>query len=481
MKKTSLGDLARAFWRPALREQQAATEAAWERLPEGARGPDQVLGTVSSGCAATHGVQERCNLWCSACYLASEANQAPPLPFEEVRAQLESIREFLGPWGNTQITAGEVTLLPCDELVRILQTCRELELSPMLMTNGTVLLEDPAYLERLVLEGGLDNLAIHVDTTQAGREDGPRKDAKYGGDERLLHPLRGRFAQLLRDTRRRTNKPLAAAHTVTVTQETLDSVPDVVRWTLAHADAFRMLSFQPAANVGRTAAAGPRGGREALWARICEGLGIEANDAAWHFGDPDCSNVVLMFVVDPDGSGSDARRRLVEVTRRGARVDRWFFRRLIAGPMAGWRPAGEGWTLGAARLLGRLARAPWMLLEAAGFCLYRAWTDRGAVAAVLGGLLRAPFTRRLPRVHPFVLVVHHFMDADELATERGQERLAACAFRVPVNGEMVSMCEVNATDLRARLNDQARADQGSPRSPADPRPTATTGGSVSRR
>ena len=38
-----------------------------------------------------------------------------------------------------------------------------------------------------------------------------------------------------------------------------------------------------------------------------------------------------------------------------------------------------------------------------------------------------------------------------LATERGAERLDACAFRVPVGGRMVSMCELNATGLREEL------------------------------
>jgi hypothetical protein len=49
------------------------------------------------------------------------------------------------------------------------------------------------------------------------------------------------------------------------------------------------------------------------------------------------------------------------------------------------------------------------------------------------------------------------MDAQELATPTGRERLRACAFRVPVDGKMVSMCEVNATGLRKELTARLRS------------------------
>ena len=55
-------------------------------------------------------------------------------------------------------------------------------------------------------------------------------------------------------------------------------------------------------------------------------------------------------------------------------------------------------------------------------------------------------------VRPLLLVVHKFMSTAELQTPLGRERLAACTFKVPVDGEMVSMCEVNATDIRRHLN-----------------------------
>lgn len=50
------------------------------------------------------------------------------------------------------------------------------------------------------------------------------------------------------------------------------------------------------------------------------------------------------------------------------------------------------------------------------------------------------------------MMVHGFMDAVELATPLGQERLAACVFKLPVGGRVVSMCEMNATELRRQVN-----------------------------
>jgi hypothetical protein len=42
------------------------------------------------------------------------------------------------------------------------------------------------------------------------------------------------------------------------------------------------------------------------------------------------------------------------------------------------------------------------------------------------------------------------MSRDELETPLGRERLAHCVFHVPVDGELVSMCEVNALGVRER-------------------------------
>jgi hypothetical protein len=52
------------------------------------------------------------------------------------------------------------------------------------------------------------------------------------------------------------------------------------------------------------------------------------------------------------------------------------------------------------------------------------------------------------RIDGFTVVSHHFMSPAELETDLGNERLSACLFRLPINGEMVSMCHVNAGRVR---------------------------------
>jgi len=71
----------------------------------------------------------------------------------------------------------------------------------------------------------------------------------------------------------------------------------------------------------------------------------------------------------------------------------------------------------------------------------------------LTNILKASWrTRRLPRFNLFLLIIHNFMNAEELQTEEGQERLDSCIFKLPVDGKLISMCEMNATELRASLD-----------------------------
>jgi hypothetical protein len=59
------------------------------------------------------------------------------------------------------------------------------------------------------------------------------------------------------------------------------------------------------------------------------------------------------------------------------------------------------------------------------------------------------------RARYFCLVSHHFMSAAEIESPVGRERLAACAFRVPIDGRLESMCAVNALGGRRAFYDQA--------------------------
>jgi uncharacterized radical SAM superfamily Fe-S cluster-containing enzyme len=51
-----------------------------------------------------------------------------------------------------------------------------------------------------------------------------------------------------------------------------------------------------------------------------------------------------------------------------------------------------------------------------------------------------------------VVVIHKFTSAAELQTPLGQDRLDSCVFKLAVDGKLVSMCEMNATPLRAEIH-----------------------------
>ncbi len=434
-----------SFLRPEIPEGQAASSKVWRDLDADLKTPSQVLGRHSAGCAATYGVNEACDFYCTACYLADSANHTPPLPFAEVKGQLDRIREHLGPWGNTQITAGEVTLLPRAELIRILRYCREIQLAPMLMTNGQTILKDPSYLEDLVVQGGLNKIAIHIDTTEKGRLGLKAKDREVD-----IHWIRDAFANLLRQTRKRTGRPLLASHTFTVTESNYNDIPDVMEWMLKNADAFRMLSLQPTAEVGRTREQEQVGNADGIWAKVQQGAHHALNPRTFQFGHPDCNQISLAFVLRwREASGAEAIH-LVDVVREGETADRDFFSSLLNEGFAGFATKGETTDVVAARALGRLKAHPKLLLKIPAFCAARGYDDRKAIAAVT----RAAIARRDWSIRPFAVVVHNFMSAHELETDRGKARLAACSFRVPVNGEMVSMCQLNGTTLRKSLNER---------------------------
>ncbi len=446
----TIGERAKHYWQivrhPIDPERQEANDKIFGGLPVNLQTPDQALGVQQSGCAATYNIMERCNFSCTACYLSKDANETPPLPFEEVCVQIDAIREHLGPGGNIQITAGEVTLMPVEDLVQIVKYAVEKGLSPMVMTHGDTFREDPTYLDRLILEGDLQKVAIHVDTTQRGRMGMKRREKT--AREVDLNFLRDEFADMIRDTRKRTGRTLHAAHTFTIDDNNFDEVPDVMRWMVNNSDAFRLISFQPTADVGRTRTGSVTGQRDDVWAKICEGVGLNLNRHPYMFGHPDCNFMGLFFVINFDGE-----RHLVEVSREGKAIDRLFMLRMLHGPLGGFNTDGlKPGKEQLVALLSHLARDP---VHVADILAYSAYRGAGELSW-LPRLVKAMATGKDWQINPFAIIVHNFMSRDELDTPVGRARLEACAFRLPVDGQMIPMCQMNGTDLRQDLNLKAR-------------------------
>lgn len=426
------------FREPRSRERRELCRRRWVTLPDSLRTVQQAADRAHVACGATQGVLERCNFACTACYLTTIANRTPKLPFSRVREQLDALRRSLGPMGKVQITSGEVTLLDPAELGRIVAYARQVGLDPMVMTNGQRFVDEPDYLPALVRDHGLRKVAIHVDVTQRGR-----RGLQACASENSLRPVRNQFAALIRETRRETGHRLDAAHTVTVTEDNIDEIPEILGWALENHDAFRMVSFQPVAEIGRTRdRRDPAVSLDSVWSKVCETIGRPLNRDALHFGHPACNIVCPLFVVS-----FGERYEIVECVPEGDRRGLALLGRLLEAA-GGVEPLGADVGRGIARLVSILTRSPGLVASAGTYGLRRAWRERRLLGSILANLALL----RPVRIRPWILVVHGFMSREELSTPLGRERLGACVFRVPVGGRLVSMCELNATDLRLQLN-----------------------------
>ncbi len=440
---------------PVLAETRANLARSWARLPEDLRGAQQMLGRAGNGCGATIGLMPRCDFACRGCYLGAEANRVPAAPLDTVKAQMGTLRPALGNAGNLQFTDGEVTLRPVSELIELLQHARRLGLIPMLMTHGDSFRRRPGLLDRLMVEGGLTELSIHIDVTQRGRL-GP--DYRRAGREEELTPLREEFAAMIRGATRRTGLPLRVATTMTVTGENLAGVPSVVRWVMRNADAFRMISFQPVAAVGRTEGDLETVAVEPLWARIAEGLygsteEVErARRGQMWIGHPACNRYLAGMVLSSDGRTPAFHA----VRQAGDALDE----QIVDGFLR--RFGGFSFRLDSGlerivRCVSVAARDPAFMLPGT-LRWIRHWLRR--LDPAHPGRLALRLACGQARLRSLVIVSHHFMTAAEAATPPGQDRLALCVFRVPVGERLVPMCTVNAGGIRDAYYEELRSGLG---------------------
>ena len=442
----TLAGLWHRFRNPVDPEARQSLAAIWEGIAPEYRTENQLFGRHEEGCGATIGVMPRCDFACQGCYLAAGANRVPAIELEAVKAQMRLLRRHLGPSGNLQLTDGEVTLRPIEEVIELLCYARAIGLIPMLMTHGDSFRRNPGLLERLMREGSLEEVSVHIDTTQRGRRGAAYK---YATSEAELMPLRDEFADMVRNARQSTGLALRVASTVTVTPHNVGEVADIVEWIQANADVFRMIGFMPVADVGRTEAGIGRVDVDALWCEIAKGLNVEPDNSdrlqanQWWMGHPGCSRFVVGASVRRPGTTP----RFLPISANSSERDRG----LIQAVFDRWagvtfrtdRPAEA-----VARFAGMVFQAPglfvWTLPRAAWQWLRR--LDRQNPLGMGWRILTG--TAQVDRL---MIASHHFMSAAEMATDEGRDRLDHCAFVVPVDGELKSMCEVNAGGLRDRV------------------------------
>ncbi|MEO7165446.1 MAG: radical SAM protein [Spartobacteria bacterium] len=441
-----------AFRRPIAEEKARVLKERWDSLPEELQTDNQIAGRHLTHCGFTLGASY-CSFHCTHCYLPKNANQIPIPSLAQVKEQIDANRRLQGPGGGLQITGGDVADAYWragrpQELVDIVRYAISVGSIPMLMTHGQTLIEQPQFLEQLVVEGGLRQVSVHVDMTQAGRHGYPIGRIKCEAD---LHPVRQAFTDLALRIRNKTGLPLEYALSFTVTRKNIDDVPEVLRWYLAdpqRTHIWRMISFQPEADTGRTIFSQRPITPADVWEKICDGVGLPLRRDVSIFGHPDCNSWASLLVARPSGKifpllPDDPKfdKLLGEVLRKIGGLS-------LVNDDAGTPPF---------RLLGVLLQHPVLAVRALAQ-LGRYMTSRNAPPEVLRSLLRG-------QVHTVGVGMHNFMDAAQVANAENdpvvKARLDSCVFKGAVkrDGEWVAvpMCSMNQQTWSevydARLND----------------------------
>ncbi|MEO5718593.1 MAG: hypothetical protein ABIR29_08485 [Chthoniobacterales bacterium] len=432
-----------AFRFPIDPEKQALLRQRWESLPNELRTPNQLAGRHLTHCGFTTGASY-CSFRCTHCYLPANANEVPIPSLAQMKEQIDANRRFQGPGGGLQITGGDVADAYWragrpQELIEITRYAGSVGLVPMLMTHGQTLLEHPEFLETLVLDGGLRQVAVHIDMTQAGRHGYPLNRLTSESD---LHPVRESFTRLASNIRQRTGLPLELAHNCTVTERNIHSVAEVVRWFLAdpaRSRIWRILSFQPEANTGRTVFSTHPVTPKIVWEKLCQGMGLQLDGSAYIGGHPDCNQGASLLVEQNGG-------RYFPLLPNDNKTKRLFADILAAIGAISTITTNDGGSLVPYRVAGAFARHPQLAVRS----LAR------TAALIASGQIPVRFIRALAtgRAHTINIGTHNFMDAEQVAAASGdpltQSRLDACVFKGAVknraNGEWeaVPMCAMNS-------------------------------------
>jgi len=426
--------------RPEHPDLRAALDRRWAELPAHVRTPNQMLGRRTAGCEGTHGVFPRCDLACTPCYHAREANRVRTdgaHTVREVDAQMALLRELRGPGQNAQLIGGEVTLLSPDDHAAALQAMLRHGRKPMSMSHGDF---DYDYLEALALHPATGrprfahlSFAGHFDSLMFGRRGIRRARAEADLNEHRAH-----FCAMFRRLERENGVTHYLAHNMTVTPRNLDQVAQVVRD--CRDMGFRMFSFQPAAFIGnrnRWKEDLRAFTTDALWEEIERGAGARLHWRALQIGDERCNRTAY--------GGYVGDRYVPLLDEDDPRDARWLADFIAA--FGGMDFAASPGIL-AARLARAFARHPRALPSLAGWAA-RAAGRAGGVRAVV---------RERARARAITFVMHAFMDAAQVrpaweALQRGelsddpdvratQERLQACSYAMahPEDGTLVPAC-----------------------------------------
>ena len=359
--------------------------------------PTQHMGRRwAMGCVALE-ITQRCNLDCTLCYLSESAEAIKDIPLEEVFRRIDMIRERYGANTDVQVTGGDPTLRPRDELLAIVQRIRERGLRPSLFTNGILASRE---LLTALAQAGLVDVAFHVDMTQ---------QRQGYGSETELNALREEYITRARGL------GLSVLFNTTVFDGNFHEIPAVARFFVAHSASVRLASFQLQADTGR-GVLHQRGyaiTTASTIAKLQAGIGADLNFDAASAGHSACNRFGVALVANGRAydalDDADFVQGFIHHTADLA-FDRNSPRRVMQ------------------TVLARILRRPRFFVQSLRWAARKAWHMKAGLWHARG------------KVNKLTFFVHNFMDAHHLEGDR----IDACAFMVATHDGPMSMCLHNA-------------------------------------
>jgi hypothetical protein len=233
------------------------------------------------------------------------------------------------------------------------------------------------------------------------------------------------------------------AHNCTVTERNIASIAEVVRWFLAdpaRSRIWRILSFQPEADTGRTVFSRHPVTPAVTWRELCRGMRLQLDGSAFLGGHPDCNQGVSLLVERYCGrylpllpNDEKTKQLMVDILEKMGAISTMT------------TDAEAGGSLLPYRIAGAFVRHPGL-----------AWHSlRRALALVVSGQIPLAFLWAVAtgRAHTINIGTHNFMDARRVAQAASdpvtRARLDACVFKGAVRNrttgewEAIPMCAMN--------------------------------------
>lgn len=342
-------------------------------------------------------VTQRCNLDCTLCYLSERAEMAHDVPLDILFDRIEMVARHYGPGTSIQISGGDPTLRPLADLVAICAKIRTLRMRSCLMTNG--ILATREMLEALS-RAGLDDVAFHVDLTQE-RTGFPTEQSLNTVRSAYIERAKGLGVRILFNT--------------TVFGGNLDELPSIARFFRDRAADVSLVSFQSQADTGRGVA--NRRPSDFTTNAVTDALaaGFEADFPYQNIqtGHRDCNRYTVLLVAGQKARSIFGNGTLVADIFKAFDDTKGDTSPYTVIPKAALRSA---------------IRRPVLSLRALAHGAKLLWQMRAGLLQSRGKISRLS------------VLVHNFMDADELVAER----CASCVFMVMTADGPMSMCAHNA-------------------------------------